>query len=219
VIFFPPGSIAGSAGTTGTLNIFNNNGGNNDGFTAGGTVGFNYQTGAVVFGVEADLNWADIGRDGNRNFGGSYLFTGVPGLAFAPPPATVVTNGNGVDWFGTIRGRLGFAFDRTLVFGTGGFAFGGSGNNNGFCGGLVAGCSNDDDWRGGWTVGGGVEYAFTNNLTAKVEGLYVNLGNGDNNNVGAVYSLPTNTLFLGNGRNGDDSFGVVRAGINYKFGS
>ncbi|HKH35454.1 MAG TPA: porin family protein, partial [Beijerinckiaceae bacterium] len=62
-------------------------------------------------------------------------------------------------------------------------------------------------------------YAFTNNLTAKVEGLYVNLGNGDNNNVGAVYSLPTNTLFLGNGRNGDDSFGVVRAGINYKFGS
>jgi outer membrane immunogenic protein len=223
VIFFTPGSIVGSPTTTGTLTLFNNNGGNDDGFTAGGTLGFNYQMGAVVLGVEGDLNWADIGgnNSNNNNVGGTYNFAGVLGLAFAPPPATIVTNGRGgIDWFGTIRARAGVAFDRALIFATGGFAFGGGGNNNGFCGGFVGGgCGGDDDWRGGWTAGGGVEYAFTNNLTAKVEGLYVNLGKGDNNTVGAVYNLPTNTLFLGNGRNGDDAFGLVRVGVNYKFGS
>ena len=218
VFFFPPGSIVGSGDTTGTLTLFNNGRGNEDGFTAGGTVGFNYQMGAIVVGIEGDLNWADIGRNGNSNFGGSYTFVGTPGLAFAPPAATVATNGNGIDWFGTIRARAGVAFDRALIYGTGGFAFGSGGNNgNGFCGGLAFGCGNDDDWRGGWTAGGGVEYAFTNNLTAKVEGLYVNLGDG-NKNVGAVFNLPTNTLFLGNNR-GDDSFGLVRVGVNYKFGS
>lgn len=212
VIFFPPGSIVGSEGTTGTLTLLGDNG-DNDGFTAGGTIGFNWQMGSIVVGVEGDLNWADIGRDGAAFGPGIYTFVGTPGLAFAPPPATVVTGGNGIDWFGTLRGRVGVAFDRALIYATGGFAFGGGGSNA--CGGLVFGC-NDDDWRGGWTVGGGLEYAFTNNLTAKIEGLYVDLGNGDNT-VGAVYNLPTNTLFLGNAR--DDAFGVVRVGVNYKFGS
>jgi outer membrane immunogenic protein len=218
VIFFPPGSIVGSAGTNGTLTLFNDGGGNNDGFTAGGTVGFNYQMGGLVLGVEGDLNWADLGSNRNNNVGGTYNFVGTTGLAFLPPPATIVTNGNGIEWFGTIRARAGVAFDRALIYATGGFAFGSGGDNNGgFCGGLAFGCNNDDDWRGGWTAGGGVEWAFTNNLTAKVEGLYVNLGDG-NRNVGAVYNLPTNTLFLGNNR-GDDSFGLVRVGVNYKFGS
>lgn len=213
VYFFPPGSIVGSLGTTGTLTLADGRG-NDDGFTAGGTIGFNYQMGSIVLGIEGDLNWADIGRNAGVFPAGTYTFVGTPGLAFAAPAATVVTDGNGIDWFGTIRARAGVAFDRALIYATGGFAFGGGGNNNG-CGGLLLGC-NDDDWRGGWTAGGGIEYAFTNNLTAKLEALYVNLDR--NNNVGAVYNLPTNTLFLGNGRN-DDDFTVVRVGVNYKFGS
>jgi outer membrane immunogenic protein len=61
----------------------------------------------------------------------------------------------------------------------------------------------------------GVEYAFTNNLTFKLEGLYVNLGDDNGRNGDAVYDLATNTLSL-NG-NGDVEFGLVRVGANYKF--
>jgi outer membrane immunogenic protein len=75
------------------------------------------------------------------------------------------------------------AFDRALIYATGGFAFA--------------------DDATGWTVGGGLEYAFTNNLSAKVEGLYVNLDQDDN--------------FLG--IDSDAEFGVVRAGLNFRFGT
>ena len=84
----------------------------------------------------------------------------------------------------------------------------------------------NDNW--GWTIGGGIEYAFTNNLTAKIEGLYVNFDRdhgktsaGVNNVVGvsntgaAVYADQAGSGF-DNGRNGDD-FAVVRAGLNWKF--
>ena len=63
------------------------------------------------------------------------------------------------------------------------------------------------DLNFGWTVGGGVEYAFTNNLTAKIEGLYVNL-DGDNRDFLDVRF-----------GNGNTEFGVIRAGLNYKFSS
>jgi outer membrane immunogenic protein len=94
------------------------------------------------------------------------------------------------EWFGTLRARAGVALDRALVYATGGLAFG--------------------DSDAGWAVGGGVEYAFTNNLTAKVEGLYVNLDNGDR------VALPGT---LGVADNNDVEFGVVRAGLNFKFGT
>lgn len=127
---------------------------NNDGgFVGGGQLGYNYQIGSFVIGAEGDLQWADLGNN-----------------AFS----------NNNDWFGTVRGRAGVAFDRALVYGTGGFAFADGGN--------------------GWTAGGGVEYAFTNNLSAKVEGLYVNVDRG-----GVL--------------NTKDEFGVVRAGLNFRFGS
>lgn len=210
VFFIPAGTVVNAPLTAGTLTLFGGNG-DDDGFTAGGTIGFNWQMGSIVVGVEGDLNWADIGRDGTLFVPGTYTFVGVTEI---PATASIVTNGTGIDWFGTLRGRVGVAFDRALIYATGGFAFGGGGGNN--CGGLLLGCD-DDDWRGGWTVGGGLEYAFTNNLTAKVEGLYVNLG--DNNNAAtAVYSPAANTVFINNSR-GDDTFGLIRVGVNYKFGS
>ncbi len=106
-------------------------------------------------------------------------------------------NGDDLDYFGTVRARLGYAFDRVLVYGTGGFAY--------------------SDERGGWTAGGGVEYALPGSflgstaITIGVEGLYVNLdrGNDDRHFFGGP--------FFG-GNNGDDTeFGVVRAKLNLKF--
>lgn len=105
---------------------------------------------------------------------------------------------NRLDYFGTARGRLGLAFNRSLLYATGGFAYGGGGESNGCFNGS---CNGNDDVRGGYTVGGGFEYAFTNNLTAKVEGLYVAI---DHNNTGFNNS-------------NENEFGVVRAGVNYKF--
>ncbi|WP_243368918.1 outer membrane protein [Microvirga solisilvae] len=159
-----------------------NNGGDNDivfggatitgdsdddaGFVGGAQIGYNYQIGSFVVGVEGDLQWADFGST-------TYVF----------PAGTVTVDSD--DWFGTVRARAGVAFDRALIYATGGFAFA--------------------DDRNGWTLGGGLEYAFTNNLTMKVEGLYVNLEDEDFTFGGTTFST------------GETDFGVVRAGLNYKF--
>jgi len=161
------------------------------------------------------------------------------------------------DWFATVRGRIGYAWDRVLVYATGGVAFtdSGSRNNNfvgfgGFAGGAAVpavffvspaaataaaavapgtfgfGRNRADDV--GYAVGGGVEYAFTNNWTVKLEGLYVNFGNGDRNNGFAGASVvgvsntgaPITAAALGfNNNSRDNDFGVVRVGLNYKFGT
>ncbi|MBM1171575.1 outer membrane protein [Microvirga arabica] len=145
------------------------------GFVGGGQVGYNYQIGSFVLGLETDIQYADIG--GDNDFGG------------------ILDDGDSDSWFGTVRARAGVALDRALIYVTGGLAYGEV--NNGFY--------TSDDVSVGWTLGGGVEYAFTNNLTAKVEGLYVNLEQDDD--------LPVIA-----GRD-ETEFGVVRAGLNYKFSS
>ncbi|QFU16373.1 outer membrane protein [Microvirga thermotolerans] len=151
---------------------YSGDGGNDGGFVGGAQVGYNYQMGMFVLGLEADIQYADRSRD-----------RGYYALGYAYDRSSD-------DWFGTVRARAGVAFDRALVYATGGFAYG--------------------DGNGGWTAGGGLEYAFTNNLSAKVEGLYVNLDHGHRNDGYVVgYSA---------GR-GKDEFGVVRAGLNYRFGS
>ncbi|PVE21690.1 porin family protein [Microvirga sp. KLBC 81] len=144
------------------------------GFVGGGQVGYNYQIGSFVLGLETDIQYADIGGDNN-----------IPSLN---------SDGDDDNWFGTVRARAGYAFDRALIYATGGLAYGKI--SNGF--------SNSDDTSVGWTLGAGVEYAFTDNLTAKVEGLYVNLEQDDDD-------LP---VVAGSD---ETEFGVIRAGLNYKF--
>jgi len=142
-------------------------------FIGGAQVGYNYQIGSFVVGVEGDIQWADFG-------GTTYT------LPLAYGGGTYTTDSE--DWFGTVRARAGVAFDRALLYATGGWAF--------------------TDNRNGWTLGGGLEYAFTNNLSAKIEGLYVNLEDDD-------IELPGG--FVAN--TGDTDFGIVRAGLNYRFGT
>jgi len=146
------------------------------GFVGGGQIGYNYQIGSFVLGLETDIQYADIG--GDNDFGG------------------ILDDDDSDNWFGTVRARAGYAFDRALIYVTGGLAYGEV--SNGFY--------TSDDVSVGWTLGGGLEYAFTDNLTAKVEGLYVNLEQDDDD-------LPVIA-----GRD-ETEFGVVRAGQNYKFSS
>jgi outer membrane immunogenic protein len=151
--------------------------GDDEGFIGGGQVGFNYQIGTFVVGLETDIQYADLGGEDQFTVGGT----------------TFRTRGSD-NYFGTLRGRAGLAFDRFMVYGTGGLAYGdvGSFGTEGV----------------GWTAGGGVEYAFTNNITAKVEGLYVSL---DRNN--DAYVIGGNSFTP----RGNEEFGLVRAGLNFKF--
>lgn len=130
-----------SWGSTGSRNI--------DGGLIGGTVGYNYQFGQVVAGVEGDIDWADInGSTSNACPGGCKTSD---------------------TWLSTVRGRLGYAADRFMPFITGGAAFGDIRAQ-------APGFAQVGADRAGWTLGGGLEAALAANWTAKVEYLYVDLG-------------------------------------------
>ncbi len=110
-------------------------------------------------------------------------------MSGAVAPGYYVTDPRGLsslDYFGTVRGRLGYAFDRTLVYGTGGFAYGSGSADRSF-----GGYAGNDSFRTGYAVGGGIEYALPTDsflnffrssaVTLKVEGLYVNLDRNTRN--------------------------------------
>ena len=124
-----------------------------------------------------------------------------------------------LEWFGTVRGRAGIlATPRVLFYATGGLAYGSiktsaalAGVTNG--GVAIASFGSSTDTRFGWTVGAGVEGKITQNWSAKLEYLYMDLGSFN----GGTYTLdPGNTI--GIRTNSDFRDHILRAGINYTFG-
>ncbi|MGX5737125.1 outer membrane protein [Bosea thiooxidans] len=146
-----------------------------DGFIGGGQVGYNYQMGQFVLGLEADLQGADLSSGDNLGL------------------INVKT-----EYFGTVRARLGFAVDRWMPYITGGWAYGNVKTSI-----PALAFSSDKTHTGGWAVGGGVEYAITNNIIAGVEYLYVDLGE--------------KSVLTGTGVKVGTDFSVVRARLSYKF--
>ena len=139
------------------------------GFSGGVQAGYNWQSGNLVFGVEGDLeaNGADD--------------TFAP-WKFSNP------------WFGTARGRIGYALNNVLFYGTGGLAFG---ETRGETFGL-----SESHTTAGWTAGVGAEFGFAQNWTAKVEYLYVDLSDANF----SITGLPNAY-----------QFNLVRVGVNYHF--
>jgi outer membrane immunogenic protein len=138
---FGKSSWKDSLGGTGDFDV--------SGGLVGGTLGYNWQNGPAVFGIETDLSWADINGTTNATC----------------PLGCKTQNG----WLGTTRGRLGYAVDRWMPFVSGGVAYGDiKASTPGFPG--------NSDTRVGWTVGAGAEFALPGNWTAKGEYLYVDLG-------------------------------------------
>jgi outer membrane immunogenic protein len=141
-----------------------------EGWFAGVDLGWLYQTGAFVWGIEGDLKWADVDTGDNDGYGnyGRNNFDFDHGLA--------------LDWFGTARLSAGVAFDRALIYATGGFAFGGLEANLG-CNRLFdeareqfrcnGGNIIEDDTEVGWTLGAGAKYAVTDNVSIGAEYKYV----------------------------------------------
>lgn len=132
-------------------------------FSIGGQAGYNFQTGNFVYGVEGDLNWVD----------GKISETFGRPLIFVPVNAT-----SDLHWMATIRGRLGLAFSQVLIYGTGGAAFARFSDSWGLVS-LGAQEFSNSETRTTWTAGGGVEYMFARNWTAKIEALYADFGSTD----------------------------------------
>ena len=166
---------------------------NQVGFIGGGQIGYNWQTGPVVFGLEADFNGHSSISGNNNGFG----YGG---------------GSSGSGFLGTVRGRIGYSFTPTfMVFGTGGLAYGNPWNRgNGLLGFgfLPFGFNNNQNgFNVGWTAGGGFEWMFSPNWSVKAEYLYVDLGSSNNNwnNFGLTSNITKSTAH------------VARLGVNYHF--
>ena len=180
----------------------------NDGFTGGGQIGYNYQVGNFVLGVEADAAYTDIDRT----------------VGFVGNTGALSIFRQRLDYLGTVRGRVGLAFDRVLVYGTGGFAYGDTGYAASFRN--VAGATTFAGARSrldtGFAAGGGIEYALpvdsflnffrSSAVTIKAEGLYYDLGRRTIVVNGLAGGLPYASRFETKGF-------IARAGLNYKFGT
>lgn len=174
---------------------------NLDGLIGGGQIGYNWQINQWVFGLEADFQGSGQKADGS----------------FVIPPIVGIAGGNGLtasysdklEWFGTVRGRVGYAFDRWLPYFTGGWAYGHGvldGTATVTPAGAATAFSASHDYSG-WTIGGGVEWAFANNWSAKLEYLYIDFGDGPTVPVSATSSIVAGKM----------TDNIIRAGVNYKF--
>ena len=191
-----------------------------DGFTGGGQIGYNLQVwNGVVLGAEADIMYVD--HDTTRRF------TSTLG-----DPATFNQR---LNFLGTVRARVGYAFDNVLLFGTGGFAYGdvdysAQFNSNG-AGNPLAYTGRFNDIETGYAYGGGIEYALPTDsflnffrasaVTMKVEYLRYQLNNRQVlvNSINPATGLPFVPAATGSYTTDFRNEGnIVRAGLNYKFG-
>ena len=148
----------------------------------GGTIGYNWQMGQIVFGGEADLDYGFM--HASNSFGG-------------------VSNTYKTNWMTTERLRLGYAVDRALFYVTGGYAGVSTRATindvpNNFA-------ASQNNWRSGGVIGGGIEYAFTNNISAKAEYLWAPLQN--KTYWAGTPDQETNHM----------SVSLARVGLNHKF--
>jgi outer membrane immunogenic protein len=189
---------------------------NGSAWTGGLQAGCNHQAGAVVLGVEGDIN-----SSSPVSVSGSYGPTGPINLDFTSSHTETVTNQ--LDWFSTLRGRFGFAVDRLLIYGTGGLAVAQIrsttnvvfGSDQFFLAGNAFSGS-DTVTRGGWVAGAGAEWAIASTWSLKAE--YLHLGFGSLNYTSACVSATCNPfaglIWSTSVRARDD---IVRVGANFKF--
>ena len=180
------GSSPIPGGETGSFSV--------SGYLAGGTLGWNYQIGPWVYGIEGDFDWTHLTGNSGSTCGG---------LSDAVPPPTGCETES--EWLATVRGRVGYAFNNVLLFGTAGGAVARIKT------GLIPPSTFDSSTEAGWAVGAGLEVGFAPNWTAKVEYLFVDLPN----------ATCTTTTNCGAAAGSTVSFNenMVRAGVNFKFGA
>jgi outer membrane immunogenic protein len=165
--------------------------GNANGGLAGGTVGFNYQWAAVVLGLEGDFDWSGQSRSSTYAAG-------------------TVSDTTKIPWISTFRARVGYAFDRILIFGTGGVAYSDF-TDTATITGVAGNAWSPSTWALGWTAGGGVEVALAPNWTAKAEYLFVQT----KPNLSGAISAAAGGGTISESATINDN--LIRAGVNFKF--
>ena len=144
---------------------------------AGGTFGYNWQVGTIVYGLETDAAWSDVKATAT-----------IPGLASATDK---------IRDLGTVRGRIGVAFDQILLYGTGGFAWA----DNNLTATVLGVSGSESHFLNGWTAGAGIEAMFAPRWSVKAEYLYRSFSSQN------YFNIPLGTLNLNS----------VQVGINYHF--
>ncbi len=160
----------------------------------GGTAGCNYQVNSFVLGIENDISWTSLSG-------------AAPNLA---PFNTAFFSRTSQQWLDTLRGRVGFAWDRALLYGTGGAAF--AGIKAGVCNPINGFCGTESQARAGWVAGAGIEYAMWENISLKLEYLHADFGS-------ALYIATPASGFTNAGRDVKLTDDIVRAGVNWRFTS
>jgi len=197
----------------GTVLFTSGAGANMDGVIGGGQIGYNWQVQNWVWVLEADIQGSD--QKGRRDF---LCPIGVctPGalILVAPGPAVPVALDQKLEWFGTVRGRVGvLATPQVLFYATGGLAYG-EVNTSAVIGAGAFGF-NAHDTRVGYTVGAGVEGVIAGNWTAKLEYLYMDLGRTSGSFLTTIPALGGGVLSYSYSSRITDN--IVRVGVNYKF--
>ncbi len=209
-----------------------------NGVTGGGQVGYNWQRANWVFGLEADIQAS--GQKGSTTAvcaGASGTLNGLCTLGhhgdIVNNPGLPVTSDltEKLEWFGTVRGRVGSTITPSvLVYATGGLAYGEISTTETVTGTNISGLPGQDGatrtpvaasfsnstTKVGWTAGAGVEGALGGNWTAKLEYLYLDLGT-----VSGSFTTPIvapSGAFLATGYSSHVTDNVLRAGVNYRFG-
>ena len=170
-------------------------------FTGGGMIGYNWQYDTFVLGVEADFNYLGFDQSAERN-----------GTILGQPAS--VRGELSADWYGTLRGRLGYAADNFLIYGTGGLAYGNVEVEGRIRVGNDQWTASESNVNWGWTAGAGVEYGVDENWTLGVEYLYVDLGSNDDWDFDSGVG---NAIASEVGGNTDAAFSVVRATAKFRF--
>jgi outer membrane autotransporter protein len=177
---------------------------NSSGCFGGGQIGYNYQlSNRFVLGIEADADWGKISDNGSvQELGG--------GAAEA-----AMTYTQNLTSFGTVRGRVGYAFDRFLPYVTAGWAWGRSNLSatTNEVGGIT---SSNTVTHSGWAAGTGLEYAFNRNWSLKAEYLYLGLGNRAYNVIWDKDTIDAGDVGFPGG-NVKLNVETVKLGLNYRF--
>jgi outer membrane immunogenic protein len=168
----------------------------------GGQLGYNWQSGNIVLGAEADWQWAH--QSDSACVEGCTLSTGGQSL----------TVSQSMDWFATARGRAGYAFDSWLWYVTGGAAWAREHSSIAFNDGIDVGSASSNQTKAGWVAGTGIETALVGNWSAKFEYLYMDLGS-----MAESFTLPLANGFVVLNFTGRTELrdNIFRAGLNYKF--
>lgn len=176
------------------------------GFFVGGQAGYNYRfANRFILGLETDFQWSDVKA--------SHQARTVSTVPFLATNTDVHT---GINWFGTSRARLGYSVGRLMPFVSGGVAYGEVASSGvQILGSGLLTMGSRTDTRIGWALGGGVEFALTNNLNAKAEYLYLMLPGAG----GSTGGFMTAALLPSAGSFGMNSLEVhmFRSGLNYRF--